>query len=70
MEMMTSILFDRTMVALAGATTTLYSDDPHMTSQNQLAPAIDVEELGIVVVGWEDWRDPEASGDLCDVVLG
>jgi hypothetical protein len=36
------------------------TDDPHMTAQNQLAPAIGVEDKeGIVVVGWEDWRDPE-----------
>ncbi|MBN1815174.1 MAG: hypothetical protein JXA14_25300 [Anaerolineae bacterium] len=35
-------------------------DDPAMTPQVQAAPAVSVENLfGIVVVGWEDWRDPE-----------
>jgi hypothetical protein len=35
------------------------TDDPQMTLQNQVAPSISVENLfGIVVVSWEDWRDP------------
>ena len=36
------------------------TDDPHMTWQNQVAPSVAVENLGgWVVVGWEDWRDPD-----------
>ncbi|MGD8623265.1 MAG: CARDB domain-containing protein [Anaerolineae bacterium] len=36
------------------------TDDPEMTLQNQVAPAVSVENLfGIVIVGWEDWRDAE-----------
>lgn len=35
------------------------TDDPHMTWQNQVAPSVSVEDhFGIVVVSWEDWRDP------------
>ncbi|MGQ9599501.1 MAG: CARDB domain-containing protein [Anaerolineae bacterium] len=35
------------------------TDDPDMTWQNQIAPSVAVDDLsGIVVVAWEDWRDP------------
>jgi hypothetical protein len=35
------------------------TDDPAMTWQNQVAPSISVENyFGVVVVAWEDWRDP------------
>ncbi len=35
------------------------TDDPEMTSQNQVAPSVIVENMeGRVIVSWEDWRDP------------
>ncbi len=36
------------------------TDDPHMREAMQTAPSVAVENVGgWVVVGWEDWRDPE-----------
>jgi hypothetical protein len=33
------------------------TDDPQMTLQNQVAPSVGVDGLGVVFVCWEDWRD-------------
>jgi hypothetical protein len=45
------------------------TDDPDMTLQNQVAPAVDVDALRNVYVCWEDWRAPLSPDIYCSRYL-